>query len=408
MPPYSIDDAVLAERLDVGAPPTPPAPAAPAAQKKLEPAPVRAYSTKRGTLFQGKAETVLESDLAKPYLGKVQLIFTSPPFPLNQKKKYGNMQGEAYVRWLASFAPLFRKFLKKDGSIVMELGNAWEPRKPVMSTLALRALLEFMKEGKLHLCQQFIAYNPARLPSPAQWVNVERIRVKDSYTHLWWMAPSDRPKADNRRVLKDYSPAMLKLLRTQHYNAGKRPSEHHIGAKSFLTNNGGAIPSNVLTCSNTGSTDEYQKYCRERQHQIHPARMQPELPEFFIRFLTAGKNLVLDPFAGSNTTGATAERLKRRWVAIEPTAEYIAGSKGRFPTLGGSHDERGAARGTAGGKERAGVRAGRRKVRGGAHRQRSMGPGRPGEQPWHHRGRIGPRPLAGRAAHEWHRRGSGA
>ena len=37
---------------------------------------------------------------------------------------------------------------------------------------------------------------------------------------------------------------------------------------------------------------------------IHPARMPPELVEFFVRFLTDGSDLVLDPFAGSNTTGA--------------------------------------------------------------------------------------------------------
>ena len=205
-----------------------------------------AYRTHRGVMLRAQAEDFLESSLAKSHEGKVQLIFTSPPFPLNRKKRYGNLQGEAYVKWLADFAPLFRNLLKPDGSIVMELGNAWEPGHPVMSTLALRALLAFLEKGKLHLCQQFICYNPARLPSPAQWVNVERIRVKDAYTHVWWMAPTEKPKADNRRVLKEYSESMLKLLSSQKYNAGRRPSQHKIGEKSFLTDNKGAIPSNVL------------------------------------------------------------------------------------------------------------------------------------------------------------------
>ena len=83
-----------------------------------------AYRTGRGVMFSGSAEAVLASPLARKYRGKVQLILTSPPFPLNRKKKYGNLQGEAYVRWLGSFAPVFREFLKPDGSIVMELGNA--------------------------------------------------------------------------------------------------------------------------------------------------------------------------------------------------------------------------------------------------------------------------------------------
>jgi len=187
-----------------------------------------------------------------------------------------------------------------------------------------------MEAGKLHLCQQFVCYNPARLPSPAQWVNVKRIRVKDSFTHVWWMSPSQHPEADNRRVLKPYSESMASLLRLKKYNAGRRPSQHKIGAKSFFTDNGGAIPSNVLTISNTRSNDAYLEYCRLRGHQVHPARMPLELPSFFVKFLTKPKNLVLDPFGGSCTTGAAAEALKRRWVAIEPTPEDVAGSRGWF------------------------------------------------------------------------------
>lgn len=292
--------------------------------------PELAYRTGRGLMYEGSTEQFLRSPLAKRYEGKVKLIFTSPPFPLNTKKAYGNLKGEKYVKWLAEFAPLLRKLLKPNGSVVLELGNAWEPGKPVMSTLALEALLAFHKQGKFLLAQQFVCHNPARLPSPAQWVNIERIRLKDAYTHLWWMSRSERPYANNRNVLKPYSESMLQLLRTQRYNAGKRPSQHNIGTKSFLTNNKGAIPSNVLTFTNTHSGDQYQVYCREHELKPHPARMPSGLAEFFISFLTRPGDIVLDPFAGSNTTGAAAESLKRRWVSVEASRDYIEGSRGRF------------------------------------------------------------------------------
>ena len=284
-------------------------------------------------MIQGKSEDVLASPIGQKCRGKVQLVFTSPPFPLNRKKRYGNVQGDAYVEWLAAFAPVLRDLLTPNGSIVLELGNAWVPGSPVMSPLALKALLAFLERGNLKLCQQFVCYNPARLPSPAQWVNIERIRVKDSYTHVWWMAATERPKADNRRVLKQYSKAMLKLLKTKTYNAGRRPSQHKIGSKSFFKNNEGAIPSNVLTMSNTNSTDGYLKYCRAHDLRPHEARMPIGLPEFFINFLTEARDLVLDPFAGSNTTGGAADHLKRRWLSIEASPEYIATSVGRFPSL---------------------------------------------------------------------------
>lgn len=296
------------------------------------------YRTSRGAMWWGNAEDFLASRTSKRYRGKVQLIFTSPPFPLNRKKKYGNLLGEVYVKWLAGFARLFRPLLTPTGSIVMEMGNAWESGRPVMSTLALEALLAFLKEGGLLLAQQFVCYNPARLPSPAQWVNVERIRLKDSYTHLWWMAPTDRPYANNRNVLTPYSSSMRELLTKRRYNAGKRPSEFKIGATSFFKDNAGAIPSNVLKYSNTASREQYQRYCRERGLQPHPARMPAGLAQFFIKFLTRPNDLVLDPFAGSNTTGSAAEALNRRWISVETSEEYARSSWGRF--LGRDRKER--------------------------------------------------------------------
>lgn len=288
-----------------------------------------AYDTDLGTMYRGTIEAFLDSG-PLAIRNEVQLIFTSPPFPLNRKKRYGNKLGEEYLDWLASLAKPLGDLLTENGSFVVELGNAWEPGEPVMSTLALKALLKLLEAGKFKLCQQFVVHNPARLPSPAQWVNIDRTRVKDAYTNVWWMSRVARPKADNRKVLTDYSPSMKKLLKRQRYNSGRRPSEHDIGETSFLTDNGGAIPPNVLTISNTVSTDDYRAYCMENDLKVHPARMPPELAEFFIKFLTDPDDLVLDPFGGSNTTGAAAEALGRQWIAVEPEPEYIEGSRGRF------------------------------------------------------------------------------
>ena len=189
-----------------------------------------AYITTRGTMIKGHAEDVLASSFGKKLKGRVDLLFTSPPFPLNRKKKYGNEIGEAYVEWLAAFAPLFRDLLAPKGSIVLEMGNAWEPGKPVMSTLALKALLEFLERGRFYLCQQFICFNPTRLPSPAEWVNVRRIRAKAAVDLVWWLSKTEWPKADNRRVLREYSDDMLRLLKRGYRNKA-RPSGHNITSK---------------------------------------------------------------------------------------------------------------------------------------------------------------------------------
>lgn len=295
-------------------------------------------------MLVGKAEDVLASAALDPWRGRVQLVFTSPPFPLLRKKKYGNLSGDAFCDWLASFAEPLAKMLTPNGSIVLEIGNGWNPGLPTVSTVGIKALLAFQEAANLHLCQEFICYNPARLPTPAEWVAVRRTRVKDAFTRVWWLSPTPNPKADNRRVLTEYSDSMKKLLKKGTYTGGKRPSEHQIGAESFLTDNGGAIPPNVivppnasdyepqaiLPIANTASKNGYHQMCRDQNLPRHPALMPEPLVEFFVRFLTEPNDVVFDPFSGSNTTGSVAERLGREWVGVEADAAYADASKIRF------------------------------------------------------------------------------
>jgi len=306
--------------------------------------PFPGYETDLGTYYQTKIEQFLASPQGKGLQGKVNLLITSPPFPLNNKKSYGNLSGDKYLSWLEDLAPMLTALLSHDGSIVIEIGNAWNPNQPTMSLLPMEALLAFKKAANLYLCQEFICQNPARLPSPVQYVNVERCRMKDSWTRLWWLSKTPRPKADNRRALLPYSKAMLKLLKSQKYNSGKRPSEHKIGATSFLKDNGGAISSSclseenleaylgsLLSISNTASFgDPYLDYCRANGVLVHPARMQKNLVAFFVSFLTEEVDMVFDPFGGSNTSGAIAQFMKRRWLVTEASDTYMESSKARF------------------------------------------------------------------------------
>jgi site-specific DNA-methyltransferase (cytosine-N4-specific) len=215
-----------------------------------------------------------------------------------------------------------------------------------MSTLPLKTLIAIQEKVELYLCQQFIWENSAKLPGPATWVNVERIRLKDSHTHLWWFSTTDRPKANNRNVLTEYSPAMKRLIKTGKYNPGVRPSEHVIGEATFAKDNRGAIPGSTivephhhasgdephstLIMGNTATDPKYRQWCLDRNLKLHPARMPIRLAEMFIQFLTDKGDCVFEPFAGSNTTGRAAENLSRKWIAVERERDYVEGSRGRF------------------------------------------------------------------------------
>jgi site-specific DNA-methyltransferase (cytosine-N4-specific) len=195
--------------------------------------------------------------------------------------------------------------------------------------LPLETLIQIKLESELQVCQQFIWNNPNKLPGPATWVNIKRIRVKDAFTHIWWYSNTPDAKANNLKILTPYKDGMKKLLERQDYNRGLRPSGHSIG-DGFLKSNKGSIPSNVLTFPNSLETKEYRDWCKKHDLPQHPARMPEKLAEFFIEFLTNKNALILDPFGGSNTTGKVAEDLKRQWIYVERDPIYVQGSKGRF------------------------------------------------------------------------------
>jgi site-specific DNA-methyltransferase (cytosine-N4-specific) len=284
-----------------------------------------AYATPFGACYHADALDLL------PTLpeGSVALVLTSPPFALHRKKAYGNVAASEYVEWFIPFAEQFYRVLRPDGSFVLDLAGAWN-RGGTRSLYPYELVLRLCRT--FHLAQEFYWYNPSRLPSPAEYVTIKRTRVKDAVNVLWWLSKGRTPRADNRRVLRPYSRSMHRLLR-EGVRPARRPSQHFI-SEHFDRDNGGAIPPNFLEVANTTSRDDYLVRCRAAGLPLHPARFPPAVPEFFVRFLTEPGDLVLDPFAGSNVTGAVAERLERRWLAVEINPDYVAGSRLRFAEEG--------------------------------------------------------------------------
>jgi len=281
-----------------------------------------AYTTAWGRAYHADALDVLRG-LADD---SVALVFTSPPFALRRQKAYGNVTAEEYVDWFWPFAREIHRVLRPDGSFVFDLGGAWKPRSGTRSLFPYHLIIRL---GEVfHLAQEFYWHNPSRLPTPAEWVTIKRTRVKDAVNPLWWLSKSEHPQADNRQVLQPYSKSMRRLLRDG-YDVAMRPSQHEIGPH-FRRDNGGAIPPNLMSVPNTKSNELYLRRCREAGIAPHPARFPYEVPEFFVRFLTSEGQLVFDPFAGSNITGAAAEALGRRWIATEIRADYVDGSRLRF------------------------------------------------------------------------------
>jgi site-specific DNA-methyltransferase (cytosine-N4-specific) len=311
------------------------------------------WSSAHGAIVLGDARAALTRTLSP---ASVDLVVTSPPFGLVRKKGYGNADAHEYIDWFRPFAAGFKRVLRGSGSLVIDIGGAWIAGQPTRSLYNFKLLVMLCEEFGFHLAQEFYWWNPARLPTPAEWVTVRRIRVKDAVNCIWWLSPTPWPRADNRRVAQPYSASMRQLLRNG-YTAKKRPSGHDISEK-FRRNNGAAIPPNLIAAAHTESNTRYLRFCKAHRVTPHPARFPTDIPEFFVRMLTDPGDLVVDPFAGSCATGEVCERLHRRWMCVELREEYLRGALGRFdghaqhrPTA--ARPSRGSADGGAAGPRRA-------------------------------------------------------
>jgi site-specific DNA-methyltransferase (cytosine-N4-specific) len=293
------------------------------------------YTTRAGAMFCGDSRSLLS---AMPDQS-VDLVVTSPPYALHFKKAYGNVDKGEYVDWFRGFGEQILRVLKPSGSFVLNIGGSFNAGTPTRSLYHFRVLLMLCDELGFKLAQECFWFNPAKMPTPAEWVNVRRIRIKDSVEYVFWLSKTDEPKADNRNVLVPYSADMLRLIR-KGYRAKERPSGYKITDK-WGQHRGGAIPPNVIDTrseiadnlierGNNESNSSYIRRTTNAGQKVHPARFPAALPEFFIRFLTSEDDLVVDPFAGSNMTGAVAEHLGRRWLGFELQQAYAENARLRF------------------------------------------------------------------------------
>ena len=104
-----------------------------------------------------------------------------------------------YVAWFVEFGREMFRVLAPDGSLILNIGGSYNPGLPTRSLYHFKLLVALVEEVGFHLAQECFWYNPAKMPMPAEWVTVRRIRVKDAVEYVWWLSKTPWPKANNRR-----------------------------------------------------------------------------------------------------------------------------------------------------------------------------------------------------------------
>jgi len=290
---------------------------------------ITVFETDNGMALWAAAETAV----AYVQDEAVDLILTSPEYPLAKPKAYGNRVGEHYLDWLTGLAQSWKPKLKISGSLVLNLQDAYQPNSPTLNLYQEKLLLRLVEDLGYHLCQKFIWHNPSKSPA-THWVTVKRVRVKSGFESFYWLGKTPHPKASNANVLRPYGRTMRRTLQQGGDQRKTRPSGQGHLTPSYARDNGGSIPDNVLVAHNASSNDQYCRSCRGEGIPIHPARFPDEPIEFLIRLLTDPGDTVYDPLAGSLKVGEVAERLHRNWIATERSLKYLFGGRHRFPQAG--------------------------------------------------------------------------
>ncbi len=284
------------------------------------------YETQNGRMLWAEAETavgVLADD-------SVQLLFTSPPYPLMKPRASGNRRGDEYLDWLCRFFTDARRVLDPGGSLVINLMDMQSaPGIPTLSLYKEKLLLHLVEQAGYHLIQNLHWHSPCKMAT-GHWVTVRRERITPSVENLFWLSRSPRPRVYQQQVLQPYGKEMRRYLRQGGLRRKTRPSGQGSALLSHAIDHGGSIPKTLLTFPNSHGNTPYHQFCRENGFPIHPATMPEGVAEFCINLLTRKRDLVWDPFGGRNTTGSVAERLDRQWVSNEKSLSYIRGSAGMF------------------------------------------------------------------------------
>ena len=95
---------------------------------------VTIWETELGQVLWGTAERA--AAVIEP--GAIDLIYTSPPYPLLQPKEYGNLNSADWLKWMGDLSELWSGLLANTGSLVVNIGSISEAGKPFKDPYAAR------------------------------------------------------------------------------------------------------------------------------------------------------------------------------------------------------------------------------------------------------------------------------
>ena len=291
-----------------------------------------AYATDLGMALWGNCKNVFSGDMSE---NLISLVLTSPPYPLKRPRAYGNAPASEYVDWLCSAIEPLLKNLQSGGSICLNLGNdIFISGTPARSTYLERLVIAFEDRFGLYKMDMIPWVNPCKPPGPMQWASKTRQQLNAGWEPIYWFTNDPKHcQSNNNRIIEAHSEAHLAFVQNGGVKQRRVNSDgaYYLKEGAYSKSTEGKIPRNVISLShNCADQRQYKIAARSAGLQAHGAAFPVVLAEKLISFLTKKGDLVVDPFAGSTTTGKAAEKLGRRWIASDIVYDYVVGSALRF------------------------------------------------------------------------------
>lgn len=297
------------------------------------------YETPSGKVLWAEAQS------AAAVLGddSIQLIFTSPPYPILHGRGYGTFTEGDIQALIASCAQNWKRILTSSGSLVLNFKDVWLPKSQTggacRSLYQEKILIHLIEQTGLYFADRFFWKNPSHSPE-SPWVTIQKVRCNQDVESLFWLSKSPNPQADTRAVMQEAKPSTLQTYRLRAARAaqtttGPSGQKSNFEEQMAAVANGEAlqvIPRNLLEISNADTRASLKKNLVDARLPRHDAMMPDKLAEFFVSMMTLPGQTAYDPFFGSGTTGVACEKLGRNFIGSERRLDHALGSALRFPT----------------------------------------------------------------------------
>lgn len=320
-------------------------------------------------LVEGDALAALRAltdlpEFAKHYVGQVKLAYLDPPFNTGQAFTDYDDALEHSV-WLTMFRDRLhqiKRLLRPDGSVWVHLDDTESHRaRAVMDEVfgpgnhagtviwekadSPRNSARYLSvdHDYIHIyAKDLEQWRPNRLPRTAESDTI--YHNPDDDPRGPWL-PSDpfanKPYSRGQYTItgptgREFRPPPGRYWRVSEEKLRELDADGRVwwgpdgdarpSIKRYLSEVGGLVPRTLWLHREVGSNRTSKREVRDLAPN-EPAFDTPKPERLMERILTVSSSegdIVLDPFAGSATTAAVAQKMGRRWVAIERSTEILS------------------------------------------------------------------------------------